>query len=139
DLEVGFHTDEGQVRAVRGVSYQLRRGEVLGIVGESGSGKSVTSLALMGLLPASARVSGSVRFAGTELIGASEAQLRRVRGQSISMIFQDPMTSLNPVYTVGYQIAEAIRAHHDLTRGAARAKAVELLGRVSIPEPGQRV
>ncbi|MGH3769708.1 MAG: ABC transporter ATP-binding protein, partial [Pseudonocardiaceae bacterium] len=104
-----------------------------------GSGKSVTSLAVLGLLPGSARVAGSARFAGTELLGASEAELCRVRGQGISMIFQDPMTSLNPVYTVGYQIAEAIRAHHQLTRGAAREKAVELLGRVSIPDPTQRV
>ncbi|MDT7712578.1 MAG: glutathione transport system ATP-binding protein [Pseudonocardiales bacterium] len=139
DLQVEFHTDEGRVQAVRGVSYQLRRGEALGIVGESGSGKSVTSLAVMGLLPGSARVAGSVRFSGTELLGAPDSQLRRVRGQGISMIFQDPVTSLNPVYTVGYQIAEAIRAHHDLTRHAAREKAVELLGRVSIPNPTQRV
>jgi peptide/nickel transport system ATP-binding protein len=139
DLQVEFRTDEGHVQAVRGVSYQLRRGEVLGIVGESGSGKSVTSLAVMGLLPGSARVAGSVRFSGTELLGAPDSQLRRVRGQGISMIFQDPMTSLNPVYTVGYQIAEAIRAHHHLTRNAAREKAVELLGRVSIPDPTQRV
>ncbi|HET9254418.1 MAG TPA: ABC transporter ATP-binding protein [Pseudonocardiaceae bacterium] len=139
NLGVEFRTDEGRVHAVRGISYQLRRGEVLGIVGESGSGKSVTSLALMGLLPRSARVSGSARFAGTELIGAPEAELRRVRGQGISMIFQDPMTSLNPVYTVGYQVAEAIRAHHDVTRDAARAQAVALLGKVSIPDPERRV
>jgi oligopeptide/dipeptide ABC transporter ATP-binding protein len=139
DLKVEFRTDEGRVQAVRGVNYQLRRGEVLGIVGESGSGKSVTSLAVMGLLPGSARVSGSVRFAGAELIGASDSALRQVRGRGISMIFQDPMTSLNPVYTVGYQIAEAIRAHHDVTRGAARQQAVELLGRVSIPNPAERV
>ena len=155
NLRVEFRTDEGRVQAVRGVSFQLRRGEVLGIVGESGSGKSVTSLAVMGLLPGSARVSGSVRFSsrsgsrsegppegfpeGTELLGASDSELCRVRGQGISMIFQDPMTSLNPVYTVGYQIAEAIRAHHDLPRDAARAQAVELLKVVSIPNPTERV
>jgi peptide/nickel transport system ATP-binding protein len=139
DLRVEFCTDEGRVPAVRGINYQLARGEVLGIVGESGSGKSVTSLAVMGLLPSSAMVSGSVRFAGKELIGAPDAELRRVRGQSISMIFQDPMTSLNPVYPVGYQIAEAIRAHHDITWQAARQQAVELLERVSIPNPVQRV
>ncbi|MGH3866566.1 MAG: ABC transporter ATP-binding protein [Pseudonocardiaceae bacterium] len=151
DLRVEFHTDEGWVQAVRGVSFQLRRGEVLGIVGESGSGKSATSLAVMGLLPGSARVSGSVRFTscsvpcsggpeqGTELLGASDSELCRVRGQGISMIFQDPMTSLNPVYTVGYQIAEAIRAHHDVSRDAARAQAVELLKAVSIPNPTERV
>jgi peptide/nickel transport system ATP-binding protein len=151
DLRVEFRTDEGQVQAVRGVSFQLRRGEVLGIVGESGSGKSAASLAVMGLLPGSARVSGSVRFTsrsvsfsggpeqGTELLGASDSELCRVRGQGISMIFQDPMTSLNPVYTVGYQIAEAIRAHHDVSRDAARGQAVELLKAVSIPNPTEGV
>ena len=138
DLRVEFRTDEGRVPAARGVNYQLCRGEVLGIVGESGSGKSVTSLAVMGLLPGSAQVSGSVRFAGMELIGAPEAELRRVRGQGIAMIFQDPMTSLNPVYTVGYQITEAIRAHHDVPRDVARTQAVELLERVSIPNPTER-
>ncbi|MBV8540254.1 MAG: ABC transporter ATP-binding protein [Pseudonocardiales bacterium] len=143
DLRVEFRTDEGRVRAVRGVSFPLHRGEVLGIVGESGSGKSVTSLAVMGLLPSSARVSGSVRFGGrsgdAELLGASDSELSAVRGRGISMIFQDPMTSLNPVYTVGYQIAEAIRAHQDLTRDAARKRAVELLDAVSIPHPSERV
>ncbi|MGH3896759.1 MAG: ABC transporter ATP-binding protein [Pseudonocardiaceae bacterium] len=146
DLRVEFRTDEGRVQAVRGVSYQLRRGEVLGIVGESGSGKSVTSLAVMGLLPGSAQVSGSVRLTARwgggpgdiELLGASDKELSRVRGQAISMIFQDPMTSLNPVYTVGYQIAEAIRAHHDVTADAARKQAVELLEAVSIPNPAER-
>jgi peptide/nickel transport system ATP-binding protein len=139
DLRVDFRTDDGLVQAVRGVSYQLHRGEVLGIVGESGSGKSVTSLATMGLLPGSARVSGSVRFRDTQLLGASDKQLSQVRGQGISMIFQDPMTSLNPVYTVGYQVAEAIRAHHDLTRDAARTQAVGLLEAVSIPNPAEQV
>lgn len=146
DLWVEFRTDEGRVQAVRGVSYQLHRGEVLGIVGESGSGKSVASLAVMGLLAGSARVSGSVRFGGrsggrsgdTELLGASDSELSHVRGQGISMIFQDPMTSLNPVYTVGYQIAEALRAHHDVSRDAARKQAVELLEAVSIPNPTER-
>jgi oligopeptide/dipeptide ABC transporter ATP-binding protein len=139
DLRVEFGTDEGRVQAVRGVSYRLHRGEVLGIVGESGSGKSVTSLALMGLLPGSARVSGSVGFRDTQLLGASDKQLSQVRGRGISMIFQDPMTSLNPVYTVGYQIAEAIRAHHDVTRPAARKQAMTLLEAVSIPNPAERV
>ncbi|MGH3751809.1 MAG: ABC transporter ATP-binding protein [Pseudonocardiaceae bacterium] len=138
DLRVEFRTDEGRVAAVRGVSFQLRRGEVLGIVGESGSGKSVTSLAVMGLLPGSARVSGSVRLQETELLGASDKELSRVRGRGIAMIFQDPMTSLNPVYPVGYQVAEAIRAHQDVTRDAARKQAVELLAAVSIPDPAQR-
>ncbi|MGH3982226.1 MAG: ABC transporter ATP-binding protein [Pseudonocardiaceae bacterium] len=146
DLKVEFRTDEGRVQAVRGVSFQLHRGEVLGIVGESGSGKSVTALAAMGLLPSSAQVSGSVRFSSrsgsrsghTELLGASDAELSRVRGQGIAMIFQDPMTSLNPVYTVGYQITEAIRAHQDVTRDAAAKQAVELLDLVSIPHPAER-
>jgi peptide/nickel transport system ATP-binding protein len=159
DLKVEFRTDEGRVQAVRGVSYQLHRGEVLGIVGESGSGKSVTSLAVMGLLPGSARVSGSVRFSGrsggssggssgggserglgrTELLGASDSALSQVRGQGIAMIFQDPMTSLNPVYPIGYQVAEAIRVHHDISRDAARKQAVKLLEAVSIPHPGEQV
>lgn len=143
DLRVEFRTDEGRLQAVRGVSYQLHRGEVLGIVGESGSGKSVMSLAVLGLLPGSARVSGSVRFASrsgdTELLGASDSVLCGVRGQGISMVFQDPMTSLNPVYTVGYQIAEAIRAHQDVSGNAARQQAVELLAAVSIPNPTERV
>ncbi|HEX2264449.1 MAG TPA: ABC transporter ATP-binding protein [Pseudonocardiaceae bacterium] len=145
DLKVEFRTDEGRVQAVRGVTFQLHRGEVLGIVGESGSGKSVTSLASMGLLPGSAQVSGSVRFSSsggrsgdTELLGASDSELSRVRGQGIAMIFQDPMTSLNPVYTVGYQIAEAIRAHQDVARDAAAKQAVELLDLVSIPNPAER-
>lgn len=139
DLQVSFPTDDGLVQAVRGVSYRLDRGEVLGIVGESGSGKSVTSMAVMGLLPGSARISGSVRFGDEELLGASDKQLSRVRGRHIAMIFQDPMTSLNPVYTIGYQIAEAIRAHHDVKRDAALEQAVELLDLVRIPNPRQRV
>ncbi|MFC5993943.1 ABC transporter ATP-binding protein [Pseudonocardia hispaniensis] len=137
-LTVSFPSDDGLVRAVRGVDYELRRGEVLGIVGESGSGKSVTSLAVMGLLPRSAKVSGSARFDGTELLGASDAELSRFRGKRIAMIFQDPMTSLNPVYTVGYQIAEAVRAHHDVSKAAALDRAVELLEVVRIPNPRQR-
>ncbi|MPZ66065.1 MAG: ATP-binding cassette domain-containing protein [Pseudonocardiaceae bacterium] len=139
DLRVSFPTDDGVVQAVRGVSYRLGRGEVLGVVGESGSGKSVMSLAVIGLLPGSARISGSARCCGEELLGASDKQLSRVRGRRISMIFQDPMTSLNPVYSIGYQIAEAIRAHHDVGREAALEQAVELLDLVRIPNPRERL
>ena len=113
-LEVDFATSGGVVHAVRGVDLTLSAGEVLGIVGESGSGKSVTAMAAMGLLPRSARTRGSVRFRGGELLGRKEKQLMGVRGKGISMIFQDPMTSLNPVYSVGWQIAEAVRAHQDV-------------------------
>ncbi|MGI9000051.1 MAG: ABC transporter ATP-binding protein [Pseudonocardia sp.] len=139
DLTVGFPSDDGLVQAVRGVSYGVRRGEVLGIVGESGAGKSVTSLAVMGLLPRSAQVSGSVRFRGRQLLGAADAELNTVRGRNISMIFQDPMTSLNPVYSIGFQVAEAIRAHHSVSKAAARNRAAELLELVHIPNPRQRL
>jgi peptide/nickel transport system ATP-binding protein len=139
NLTVGFPSDDGLVEAVRGVSYQLRGGEVLGIVGESGSGKSVTSLAVMGLLPGNARVAGSVKFRGRELIGAKEAELNTVRGRSIAMIFQDPMTSLNPVYSVGFQVAEAVRAHHKVGKAEALDRAAELLELVRIPNPRQRL
>ncbi|MBK1785688.1 ABC transporter ATP-binding protein [Prauserella cavernicola] len=138
DLTVQFPTDEGLVEAVRGVNYELRRGEVLGIVGESGSGKSVTSLAVMGLLPKTARVSGSVRFNGNELLESTDKQLSRIRGRGISMVFQDPMTSLNPVYTVGDQIAETILVHNDISKKAAHKQAIELLETVHIPNPEQR-
>jgi peptide/nickel transport system ATP-binding protein len=138
DLTVQFPTGEGLVKAVRGVNYQLRRGEVLGIVGESGSGKSVTSLAIMGLLPKTARVTGSIRFGGQDLLKSSEKELNRVRGRGIAMVFQDPMTSLNPVYSVGDQIAEAITAHQDLRKDVARQQAVDLLDLVRIPNPKQR-
>nr|WP_098515115.1 ABC transporter ATP-binding protein [Amycolatopsis sulphurea] len=138
DLTVQFPTGDGVVNAVRGVSYQLQRGEVLGIVGESGSGKSVTSLAVMGLLPRTAKVSGSIRFGDTELLKASEKDLNKVRGKGIAMVFQDPMTSLNPVYTVGDQIAEAITAHHDVRKDVAKKQAIDLLDLVRIPNPKQR-
>ena len=138
DLTVDFPSGDGAVHAVRGVSYELYPGEVLGIVGESGSGKSVTSMAVMGLLPKTARVSGSVRFRGEELLGKSDKELTRVRGKNIAMIFQDPMTSLNPVYKIGYQLAEAVRAHNDVTRQQARKRAIELLDLVNIPQPDKR-
>ncbi|MDX6202312.1 MAG: glutathione transport system ATP-binding protein [Frankiales bacterium] len=139
DLKVQFPTEDGVVRAVRGVSYDLHAGEVLGIVGESGSGKSVTSLTIMGLLPRSAQVSGSIRFGKTELVGAPEKRLNEIRGKNIAMIFQDPMTSLNPVYSIGYQIAEAVRAHGGVTKSSALDRAVELLDIVGIPRARERI
>jgi peptide/nickel transport system ATP-binding protein len=138
DLSVEFGTDDGLVRAVRGVTFELAPGEVLGIVGESGCGKSVTAAAMMGLLPRNARVHGSIRFGGQELVGAAPEALRALRGSRISMIFQDPMTSLNPVYTVGWQLAEAYRAHYRVPAKQARAKAVEALEQVGIPQPDRR-
>ncbi|HEX6497822.1 MAG TPA: ABC transporter ATP-binding protein [Micromonosporaceae bacterium] len=139
DLTVEFPTDDGVVQAVRGVSYQLRRGESLGIVGESGSGKSVTSLAILGLLPKTARIKGSVRFRGEELLGKSDDEYSKIRGNKIAMIFQDPLTSLNPVYTIGYQLSEAVLAHHDVSKAEARNRSIELLRTVGIPYPEQRV
>jgi oligopeptide/dipeptide ABC transporter ATP-binding protein len=140
DLNVRFPTEDGSVHAVRGVDYTLRSGEVLGIVGESGSGKSVTSLAVMGLLPGSARATGSVRYRGQELLGQSDRSMSRVRGKGVSMIFQDPMTSLDPVYRVGYQIEETLRTHdRSLSSKAAGARAVELLELVGIPNAVERV
>jgi oligopeptide/dipeptide ABC transporter ATP-binding protein len=139
DLTVTFPTDDGEVQAVRGVSYQLRRGESLGIVGESGSGKSVSSLAVMGLLPKSARISGSIRLLGEELLGRPDRDLNAVRGKKIAMIFQDPLTSLNPVYRVGSQVAEAVLAHNDVSNAEARNRSIELLKIVGIPYPEQRV
>jgi peptide/nickel transport system ATP-binding protein len=139
DLTVSFDTDDGQVDAVRGLSYRVRRGEALGIVGESGSGKSVSSLAVMGLLPRTASVRGSVRILGQELVGLRDRAMTGVRGKRIAMIFQDPLTSLTPVYTAGAQIVEALRAHdRRLSERAARARAVELLEIVGIPDPNRR-
>ncbi|MER6006965.1 ABC transporter ATP-binding protein [Nonomuraea angiospora] len=134
DLNVSF----GGVPAVRGVSYHVEPGEVLGIVGESGSGKSVTSAAVMGLLPPGARVTGSVRLHGKELIGAPERELTSFRGKTISMVFQDPLSALTPVYRVGDQIAEAVRVHRRVSKETAMVKAVELLELVGIPRPAER-
>jgi oligopeptide/dipeptide ABC transporter ATP-binding protein len=138
DLTVGFPTDDGMVQAVRGVSYQLRMGESLGIVGESGSGKSVSSLAVLGLLPKTAQISGSIRLYGDELVGLPEDQYSAIRSKKISMIFQDPLTSLNPVYSIGYQISEAVLAQNDVSKRRAMKRAIELLGIVGIPLPEQR-
>ncbi|MEU4765501.1 ABC transporter ATP-binding protein [Actinosynnema sp. NPDC023794] len=138
NLSVDFPTDDGTVHAVRDVSFTLGPGEVLGIVGESGSGKSVSSMAIMGLLPKTAKVGGSIKFKDRELVGLDYKQMQPVRGNGVSMIFQDPMTSMNPVYTVGWQLAEAHRAHHDVSKKAAWAKAVEALELVGIPQPDRR-
>ncbi|MGH9041675.1 MAG: ABC transporter ATP-binding protein [Acidimicrobiia bacterium] len=139
DLHVSFKTPDGIVQAVRGVDFTVGEGEVLGVVGESGSGKSVSVLATMGLLPRSAKVTGSIRYRGQELVGLSEAELRTLRGGKLAMIFQDPMTSLNPVLTVGFQIAEAVETHRPGTRrDTALAKAAELLALVGIPNAKAR-
>src|SRR5688500_17620239 len=119
DLFVTFPSESGDVTAVRGIDYTVRAGEVLGIVGESGSGKSVSSLAVMGLLPRQARVSGSVRYRGRELLGMGDRDASRIRGKEISMVFQDPLSALTPVYTVGDQVAEALLVHNDLNRKQA--------------------
>ena len=140
DLEVIFATSHGSVEAVRGVDLTLAAGDVLGIVGESGSGKSVTMRAVLGLLPPTARIRGSVRFHGQELLGRSRRVLRALRGKRIGMIFQDPMTALNPVITIGEQIVEAIRIHdRAVSHQKALARAVELLELVAIPFPERRV
>ncbi|WFE99813.1 ABC transporter ATP-binding protein [Micromonospora sp. WMMD964] len=139
DLSVSFPTETGTVSAVDGVSLDLAPGEIVGMVGESGCGKSVTAMSIAGLLPGSARITGSVRLDGTELVGARESALRRVRGQEIAYIFQEPMTSLNPVLTVGRQIGEVLQVHERMSRRAARARAVELLTLVGIPSAALRV
>jgi peptide/nickel transport system ATP-binding protein/oligopeptide transport system ATP-binding protein len=138
DLSVAFHTEDGEARAVDGVSLDVAAGEVLALVGESGSGKSVTALALMGLTAGGASVQGSARYRGTELVGASGAELRRIRGAELAMVFQDPLSSLNPVMRVADQISEQIAAHEDVAPAAARERAVGLLGRVGIPRPQER-
>jgi oligopeptide/dipeptide ABC transporter ATP-binding protein len=140
DLRVRFKTQRGLVHAVNGISLDVRPGETLGLVGESGCGKSVTALTTMGILPRAARItSGSIRLDGRELLGLSERAWRRVRGKEIAMIFQDPMTSLNPVLTVGAQLREAIEEHLDLDHKAATRRAVELLEQVGIPNPADRL
>ncbi len=140
DLRTYFHTDGGVAKAVDGVSFTLKKGETLGLVGESGCGKSVTSLSVMRLIPEPPGeiVSGQIRFNGRNLLGLDETAVQSVRGNDIAMIFQEPMTSLNPVFTCGDQIDEAVRLHQRLGKGAARAKTVEMLDLVGIPDPAQR-
>jgi len=138
-LNVRFPTEDGVVHAVRDVSFSVDRGEVLGIVGESGSGKSVTSMAVMGLLPRSTLIEGSILYDGKELVGLPRKKQTSYRGNEIGMIFQDPMTSLNPVYSIGWQLAEAVRAHDDVGRKPAWQRAIELLELVGIPQAKNRV
>jgi peptide/nickel transport system ATP-binding protein len=140
DLAVAFKTDDGLVRAVNDVSFDLYPGETLAVVGESGSGKSVSAMAVMRLLPSSAQVTGSISFDGRDLLSLSLRQMRRLQGNDIAMVFQDPMTALNPVFTVGNQLIEAIRVHNrDVSKKAARDRAVELLALVGIPQPRTRI
>jgi len=140
DVTVRFDTDDGAVHAVDRVSFDLKRGEVLAIVGESGCGKSVTTMSLLGLLPPTASVEGEARFnGGVDLIGAPEGELRRIRGREISFVFQDPMTSLNPVFTVERQVGEVLRRHLGMSKAQARERTIELLELVGIPSPERRV
>jgi ABC-type microcin C transport system duplicated ATPase subunit YejF len=138
-LRVTLPTPHGPTDAVRGISFALQAGETLGLVGESGCGKSLTALALMGLLPEGARVGGSVRFQGTELTTAPESTLRALRGNRIAMVFQEPMTALNPLHRIGDQVAEPLRWHQGLSRAAARAEALALLERVGIADAARRL
>ena len=139
DLTVDFSTDTGTVHAVRGISFDVAPGEVVAVVGESGSGKSVSSRAMLGLLPPTAAVTGSATLREMELLGKSASELRPIRGDQVSMVFQEPSTALNPVYTVGWQIIEGLRAHSDISKNAARARAIELLDLVGLPDPEHRV
>ncbi|TCN17959.1 ABC transporter ATP-binding protein [Sinorhizobium americanum] len=141
DLETHFYGEESVTRALGGISFQVMKGETLGVVGESGCGKSVTALSILRLLPmlTARTVSGEVRFHGQDLLKLSEKEMRKIRGGKIAMIFQDPMTSLNPVYTVGHQIAEAVQIHTGASRSAAMAKAEEMLRFVRIADPERRV
>jgi peptide/nickel transport system ATP-binding protein len=139
DLRVGLDTASGPTDALRGVGFTLARGETLGLVGESGCGKSMTALAVMGLLPDGARVRGSIRFQGRELVGLADDAMCELRGNRIGMVFQEPMTALNPLHTVGRQIAEPLRQHRGLGAQAARAEALRLLDRVHMPQASQRL
>jgi peptide/nickel transport system ATP-binding protein len=139
-LSVQFPTHDGLVQAVNDLSYSVRMGQTLGIVGESGSGKSVSSMAVLGLHDEKrSRITGSIRVGGKEIIGASESTLRRIRGNEVAMIFQDPLTALHPFYSIGKQISEAYRIHNDVSKSTARAKAIEMLDRVGIPQARSRV
>jgi peptide/nickel transport system ATP-binding protein len=140
DLRTYFHTSAGVARAVDGVSFSIRRGETLGLVGESGSGKSVTALSILRLIRPPGRIESGSRiiFEGSDLVDASEEQMRRIRGNRIAMIFQEPMTALNPVFPVGDQVAEVVRVHERISRAAASRRAVEMLALTGIPSPAER-
>ena len=138
-LRVRLNTARGTAEALRGVSFTLARGETLGLVGESGCGKSMTALALMGLLPLGAQTGGSIRFQGRELVGLDDAAMCGLRGDRIGMVFQEPMTALNPLHTIGRQIAEPLRQHREMGAQAARAEALRLLDRVHMPQAAQRL
>ncbi len=140
DLKVSFRTEQGLARAIDGVSFDVNEGEILGVVGESGSGKTVTLLAVMGLITdPNAVIKGSILYRGKELVGLPQRQLRKLRGREIAMIFQDPMTALTPVYTIGFQIAEQILTHSNISKAQAWQRAVDLLHEVNIPKPDEAV
>ncbi|GIH96413.1 ABC transporter ATP-binding protein [Planobispora siamensis] len=140
DLRIHFPTEDGLVKSVDGLSFKLERGKTLGIVGESGSGKSVTSLGILGLHKGGrAKISGEIWLDGEELVGASQDHVRTLRGKKMAMIFQDPLSSMHPFYTVGQQIVEAYRIHHKVSKAVARKHAIDMLGRVGIPQPDKRV
>jgi peptide/nickel transport system ATP-binding protein len=139
DLMIHFHTDDGRVRSVDGLTFNLQRGRTLGIVGESGSGKSVTSLGIMGLYNVrNADVSGQIWLDGEDLVSAAPETVRKLRGNKMAMIFQDPLSAMHPYYTVGHQIVEAYQVHHKVSKQVARKHAVDMLGRVGIPQPNRR-
>jgi oligopeptide/dipeptide ABC transporter ATP-binding protein len=138
DVNVDYQTSSGPVSAVTGVSLRLANGETFGLVGESGCGKTTLSMAIMGLLPPSAEVSGGIRFRGDDVVQMTESQRRQMRGNTMSMVFQDPATSLDATYSIGSQIAETLRAHTSMTAKAARLRATELLAEVGIPDPAAR-
>lgn len=140
DLRVSFRTEQGLARAIDGVSFEISEGEILGVVGESGSGKTVSLLAVMGLInDPNAVIEGSIRYRGRELVGLANREMRKLRGSEIAMIFQDPMTALTPVYTIGWQISEQIVAHQKVNRRAAWDRAIALLSEVNIPKPEEAV
>ena len=138
DLHISFPTEDGIVDAVKGIGFSVEPGEIVAVVGESGSGKSVTSMSVLGLLPKTSRIRGGLHLEETNLAGMKDKDLRRIRGNEIAMIFQEPMTALNPVYTIGWQIREALRCHQDISKAAADERAIELLEMVGIPNPPER-